>query len=561
MSHSLVATVLSLLAQHYILVLTSIFTLYFLRNYFYNGLNKYPGPTLAAFTDWWRFWDVYGQNSEKTHLALHAKHGDVVRLGPNSLSFADPAALKTIYGLNKGFVKSDFYIVQQSVVQGHRLASLFSTTSEPFHAQFRRCVNSAFAMSALVQYEPFVDNTTKLFLSQTEKLFAASPKANVCDFTTWLQFYAFDVIGEITYSKRHGFLERNEDVEGIIKYLGSLFLYVAPIGQIPFLDLIFLKNPIYLKLSQWGLFDSTFPVARFARARMAERLIPELNNTDSKKAPSVLPLSSPQPKVQMAKSPDLLSKFIAASEARPDFMTSDLVQTMAVSMAFAGSETTAISLASTFYFLLRNPACLVRLRAELDDFARKGGFSDYETGLVTFAEAQKLPYLHACIQEAFRMHPAAGLPLERIVPPQGAEIAGHFIKGGTIVGCSAWVIHRRPEIFGADVDVYRPERWLPQEGMDPEAEARRIKEMSGMMFQFGMGSRTCIGKNISLLEIYKVVPSLLRRFDIEFDDPSKDWKTVNAWFIKQFDFYTRFSRREIVQPEVPLSEKAEVATH
>ncbi|KAH8170821.1 cytochrome p450 domain-containing protein [Sarocladium implicatum] len=555
--HSIVASILTLLVQHWIIATSSLLTLYLVKNRFNNGLNKYPGPFLASLTDWWRVYDVYGQRPEKTHLALHAKHGDVVRLGPNTLSFADPAALKSIYGLNKGFVKSDFYIVQQSVVKGRRLASLFSTTSEPFHAQFRRCVNSAFAMSALVQYEPFVDNTTRLFLEQTERLFAATPKAKICDFTTWLQFYAFDVIGEITYSKRHGFLEKNEDVEGIVSYLGNLFLYVAPIGQIPFLDLLFLKNPIYLKLSQWGLFDSTFPVAKFARARMAERLIPELNNT-SQETPSVLPVSQKQ-KPNLKQQPDLLSKFIAASETRPDFMTDDLVQTMAVSMAFAGSETTAISLSSTFYYLLRNPGCLSRLRAELDDFARKGGFSDTTTGLVTFAEAQQLPYLHACIQEAFRMHPAAGLPLERIVPPEGAEIAGHFIKGGTIVGCSAWVIHRRPEIFGQDVEVYRPERWLPEQGKDADAEARRIKEMNGMMFQFGMGSRTCIGKNISLLEIYKVVPSLLRRFDIEFDDPSREWTLVNAWFVKQLNFQTRFTRRQLVQPEEVLSEKTNIS--
>lgn len=111
---------------------------------------------------------------------------------------------------------------------GRRLASLFSTTDNDFHAQFRRCVNAAFSMSALVQYEPFVDNTTKIFLNLTEKLFAREEKA--CDFTTWLQFYAFDVIGEITYSKRHGFLQKNEDVEGIVAYLGRLFLYVAPVS-------------------------------------------------------------------------------------------------------------------------------------------------------------------------------------------------------------------------------------------------------------------------------------------------------------------------------------------
>jgi hypothetical protein len=82
-------------------------------------------------------------------------------------------------------------------------------------------------MSALVQYEPFVDNTTKLFLEQTKNIFVDNPEG--CDFTQWLQFYAFDVIGEITYSKRHGFVENNKDVDGIVGYLTWLFLYVAPV--------------------------------------------------------------------------------------------------------------------------------------------------------------------------------------------------------------------------------------------------------------------------------------------------------------------------------------------
>jgi cytochrome P450 len=331
-------------------------------------------------------------------------------------------------------------------------------------------------------------------------------------------------------------------------------------------------------------------VARFARQRMSERM-PELDSesqTGGFQAPATKTEKPSRPQ-----QPDLLSKFLQARESRPDFMTDTLVQTMAVSMAFAGSETTAISLAAVFYYLLRSPPALARLRAELDDYARRGGFSDYETGLVTWTESQRLPYLDACVKEAFRMHPAAGLPLERIVPEAGSEIvAGVVVPGGTIVGCSAWVIHRRPEIFGEDVDVFRPERWLVDESVaDRAAEERRIKEMNGMMFQFGAGSRTCIGKNISLLEIYKVVPSLLRRFEvshsplvapaspayprpwvlaslgraqpgsggvrltprpwkqIQFKDPSQEWELVNAWFIKQNNFQAVFSLRDLVQPD------------
>lgn len=276
----------------------------------------------------------------------------------------------------------------------------------------------------------------------------------------------------------------------------------------------------------------------------------------------------------IVKSPDLLSKFLSAHQAHPEFMTETLVQTMAVSMAFAGSETTAISLSAVFYYLLKHPTALARLRAEIDNAARAGAFADTDTGLVTWHESQRLPYLDACIKEAFRLHPAAGLPLERVVPPGGAEILGRFIPGGTVVGCSAWLIHLDKSIFGEDAELYRPERWLHNEDLmktdGGDAEDRRIKEMNGTMFQFGMGSRTCIGKNISLLEIYKLVPSMLRRFEvcdysgfrhpliqltclyksqIEFKDPRQEWELVNAWFVKQRNFTTSFKLRDIVKPQ------------
>ena len=128
-------------------------------------------------------------------------------------------------------------------------------------------------------------------------------------------------------------------------------------------------------------------------------------------------------------------------------------------------------------------------------------------GIVSWATSQRLPYLDAVVNESFRLHPAAGLLLERVVPPQGATIVGERIPGGTIVGCNAWVLHRRPEIFGQDIDVYRPERWL-------EVAPEQLQKMKATMFQFGAGARTCIGKNVSLLETYKLIPSFLLRYEV-----------------------------------------------
>lgn len=204
---------------------------------------------------------------------------------------------------------------------------------------------------------------------------------------------------------------------------------------------------------------------------------------------------------------DLLSMFLKAKQDRPDFFDDSRVLVMAVSMAFAGSETTAISLAAVFYYLLKNPQCYDLLVKAIDEATSNGTLARRPNGMITWAESQRLPYLDACIKEAFRLHPAAGLLLERIVPPRGAVICGEHIAGGTIVGCSAWVIHRQSEIFGNDVEAFRPERWI-------EANQETRKAMETTLFQFGMGSRTCIGKHISLLEMYKLVPSFLRKFEV-----------------------------------------------
>jgi len=37
-------------------------------------------------------------------------------------------------------------------------------------------------------------------------------------------------------------------------------------------------------------------------------------------------------------------------------------------------------------------------------------------------------------------------------------------------------------------------------------------------------------------------------FEIELDDPNQEWKIVNAWFVKQYNFDTRFKLRDIVKP-------------
>lgn len=65
---------------------------------FLHPLKEYPGPVLAKLTKWYGF---YLTSFGKTYIdypALHEKYGDVVRIGPNELSFVSPESVKWIHG-------------------------------------------------------------------------------------------------------------------------------------------------------------------------------------------------------------------------------------------------------------------------------------------------------------------------------------------------------------------------------------------------------------------------------------------------------------------------------
>jgi cytochrome P450 len=189
---------------------------------------------------------------------------------------------------------------------------------------------------------------------------------------------------------------------------------------------------------------------------------------------------------------------------------------------FAGSDTTAIAMRAVIYFSCRHPEKKKKLVAEIDSKYAAGKLSEP----IKYRESVKeLPYLQAVMKESMRLHPSIGLPLERYVPPEGMAIDNHFLPGGTVVGINAWVVHRNLAIFPSPEE-FRPERWL-------DATPQQLKEMEQTMFQFGAGSRVCLGKWMSLIEMSKVLPQLFREFEVELAEPEKEWTVKNVWFVQQ----------------------------
>ena len=162
---------------------------------------------------------------------------------------------------------------------------------------------------------------------------------------------------------------------------------------------------------------------------------------------------------------------------------------------------------------MRTPRTLCKLQDELA--------AANLSAIPQWRETSTLPYLTAVIREALRIHPAVGLPLERIVPEGGVTLCGHSFPAGTIVGCNPAVVHFDTDVYGSHYSVYEfwPERWL-------EADVEERAAMDRCFLAFGAGTRTCIGKNISMLEICKVVPLLLMRFKVSVVEMLKPYSAL-----------------------------------
>lgn len=235
--------------------------------------------------------------------------------------------------------------------------------------------------------------------------------------------------------------------------------------------------------------------------------------------------------------PDFLSKMLAMADNEKKENSDIIIIMVTMQNIFAGSDTTSISLTAVYFNIVTRPEVLAKLRAEVDAAYASGELSDSPT----FAESQKLPYLQAVIKESLRLHPATGLPLWREVPSGGATLCGTYFPAGTNVGVNSWVMHHNQHVFGEDAADFRAERWL-------DSPKDKLKIMNDMFMPFGLGSRTCIGKNISLLEISKLIPYLVRNFDMNLVNPETKrggLASRTAWFVKQKGFVVNITERRV----------------
>ena len=469
------STLLQLASVNVVVTLLAAYTAYAALSRYWK-LKHIPGPLAAKFTDLLRVYYVKTKRSHIIHQDLHHRYGDLVRLGPSMVSVSDPAAVPVVYPMRPGLPKGPFYQAFIPYMKGGSVPAIFTTQDEQMHRQLKSPVASLYSLSNVVTFEKFVDEVLQVLCRQVDGYVASGETFDLAD---WLQYFAFDVMGTMTFSQRYGFLETGKDVDGMLGTIWNFMLTIAPMTQVPWLDRLLYKNRVMATLRK----QSGNSILKIAAERTAAR----------------------KQEMEAGKSDqnhDFLSRFLEIQAKTPTLPPwAPTVWTF--SNVIAGSDSTAVVMRTLFYHLLTDPASLHRL---VEEFRTASQTNPVSNPFPSYRDVADLPFLDACVNEAVRLHPPFCLQLERSVPEGGLVVCGEYLPPGTQVGMNPYVVNRSKALYGEDADEWRPTRWLE---LDDE---QRRKLENGVMTVCCSLRSTLANHPLSLALVVEYVLASTSRF-------------------------------------------------
>jgi len=213
-------------------------------------------------------------------------------------------------------------------------------------------------------------------------------------------------------------------------------------------------------------------------------------------------------------------------------MTQQEVEGEANMQILAGTETTSTALTSILMHLATSPHAYARLKSEIYRAAitTQNTHNPSEGPVITYERALRLPYLQAVIWEGFRMKVPVNYGHYKSVPgPGGDTVLGHFLPAGTAVGHNSLALTRNDKVFGRDVHLFRPERFLaPEHGGDDNDDETRARKMRALDIVFGGGRFACSGKQVALYELNKVIFEVSSLRSYAFVSPLQEYRRTDT---------------------------------
>ncbi|KAJ5100598.1 cytochrome P450 [Penicillium angulare] len=418
-----------------------------------HRLNRFPGPFLARLSNFYvTFLSARNFRLYEETQELHRKYGDYVRIGPTELSISDPAAVAYIYSSKANVSKGPWYNCIEPRV------SVQTDRDKASHAKRRKVWDQGFSTHALRDYEPRVVHYTSQLVQTIQKNLSKP-----MEMTRWFNYYAIDVMGDLSFGKSFDMISDGKDkyfytqLHADMKMIG---LFGHLMWLFPFFKRIPVINADYLKF--WGWLDE-----QVQQRRETPPNRPDVFHW-------------------------LIKAFEQGSKTEQEFLN---LHGDTYLISVAGSDTAAATLSNIFFQIAKDPALQDSLRAELNEH------SD-----LTAEQLAGLKLLNATINETIRLHPVVPSGMQRMTPPEGLQIGNTYIPGDVMVAMPMHTLFRDERVF-EHPNEFKPERWTT----DPEL----IKD-SAAFIPFGGGPYACVGKQLALMEVRRVVTEILTRYEVTF---------------------------------------------
>ncbi|KAH8898560.1 cytochrome P450 [Thozetella sp. PMI_491] len=461
-----------------LLFVTTICLTAFKRRYL-SPISHIPGPAFASVSRFWHIRQIWKGKQNLSVISEHDKHGHFVRVAPEEVSVSHPSGVKTL--LIATLPKGNWYRIAR--FPDYRFNTPFSMLDPKDKNECAKYITTGYLLHNILKCEPAMDKNIKQLWAWMDK-FAIEKRP--MDLDKFFTYVAFDITGEVLFSKPFGFIERGQDVRGSIFMNLAMEMYISYVGYFQILHYIF-ANPLitWLGVLPLGhLFDTTM------RALEERQKDPDARQ-------------------------DISSHWFRglekAKQDRSRLFDERCLRAFATANVGAGSDTVSTGLQSFIYHLLRHPSGWQKIVHEIET-ARKEGRC--EGDVISYEDALQLPYLQACIKEGLRKFSPVSMGLPRVAPKGGVSIGDQFFPEGITLTVSPSVVHSSLELWGPDAREFNPDRWFRADAAAKEK----------YFIPWGVGYASCPGQHISRIQLSKILATIVRDYTIKQVNPAKEWE-------------------------------------
>ncbi|KAI4346813.1 hypothetical protein L6164_007679 [Bauhinia variegata] len=231
---------------------------------------------------------------------------------------------------------------------------------------------------------------------------------------------------------------------------------------------------------------------------------------------------------------DLLTVLIRSAEEKGQAIDDKFLRDTAFNLFVAGRDTITSGLTWFFWLVATHPLVEAKILQEMkENYAEKEG----ERMVLGVDEVKKLVYLHAAICEALRLFPP--VPFERKQAVESEMLpSGHPIYANENILISLYAMGRSEEIWGRDYSEFKPERWISKKG-------GIIHVPSYKFISFNAGPRTCLGKDLSFIQMKMVISSILCDYSIQVLEGHPISPSLSIVLLMKYGLKVRIARRGI----------------